>query len=356
MEWQKEMRDPADFISTMKMDLENEDVFVFTPQGRVIVLPHEATPVDFAYAIHSDVGNTCTGAKVNGRIVPLKYQLQNGEVVEILTQSGQTPSRDWLGFIKTSKARSRIKHFITETERTQAVEIGEKLLETEARRLGLSLSRVSRAEVENVAAEYGFAKIEDLHAALGYGRYSARQVVNKLLDVPAPDPPSPEPPRLVPREADSRDLVIKVKGAGEDLLTFRAKCCNPILGEPIVGYVTRGRGIAVHATACKNVTNLMYEAERKIEVEWAPRGFRDSFAIKLQIHSEDRPGMLAGFTSILAGENCNIRSLEARANHGRAEQDAIVDITIDIRDKKQLDKVLSALRRVPGVRDVARMT
>lgn len=361
MEWQKDMRDPADFISTVKMELEHEDVFVFTPQGRVIVLPHEATPVDFAYAIHSAIGDTCTGAKVNGRIVPLKYQLQNGEVVHILTQQGQTPSRDWLGFIKTSKARSRIKHFITETERSQAIEIGEKLLETEARRLGLSLSRVSRATIEAIAAEYGCAKIEDLHAALGYGRYSARQVVNRLTDNPAPaDSPAPETPRPVMRETtlretDSRDLVIKVKGAGEDLLTFRSKCCNPILGEPIVGYVTRGRGIAVHATACKNVTNLMYEADRKIEVEWAPRGSKDPFAIKLQIHSEDRPGMLAGFTSILAGENCNIRSLEARANRGRAEQDAVVDVTIDIRDKKQLDKVIAAFRRVPGVRDVARL-
>lgn len=355
VDWQKEMRDPADFISTVKMDLEHEDVFVFTPQGRVIVLPHESTPVDFAFAVHSNVGTACTGARVNGRIVPLKYQLQSGEVVEILTTQGSTPSRDWLAFVKTSKARSKIRHFISETERTKAIEIGEKLLETEARRLGVALSRVPKASLEEVAAEYGFSKMEDLHAALGYGRYSARQVLAKAAPDQVDLEPKPEPPPKPHKDGTHSDLVIKVKGAGEDLLTFRAKCCNPILGEPIVGYVTRGRGVAIHATNCKNVTNLMYEAERKIDVEWASRQSKDPFHVRLQIHTDDRPGMLAKFTSILANENSNIRSLEAHSDHKAVEHGAVIDVALDIKDKKQLDKITGAIRRVSGVRDVSRM-
>lgn len=357
VEWQKEMRDPAEFLSTMRLDLQQEDVFVFSPQGRVIMLTHGSTPVDFAYAIHSDVGNNCVGAKVNGRIVPLKYQLQNGEVVEILTQSGHSPSKDWLAFVKTGKARSKIKHFVSESERVQAVDIGHKYLETEARRLGVSLSKITKAQMETVASEYGASRMEDLYAQLGYGRYSARQVIAKL----APDHvPTEEKTPVVPvskteggRDPHAKDLVIRVKGVG-DTLTFRGKCCNPIPGEPIVGYVTRGRGVAVHSVNCKNVQNLMYEPERKIDVEWA-RSTKESFEVKVQIHTDDRPGMLAQFTSILANEDCNIRSLEAHTDHKSTENSAIVDMAIEIRDKRQLDKVFSALRRVSGVRDVNRL-
>ncbi|MGD0617835.1 MAG: bifunctional (p)ppGpp synthetase/guanosine-3',5'-bis(diphosphate) 3'-pyrophosphohydrolase, partial [Bryobacteraceae bacterium] len=183
VEWQRELRDPGEFMSTLKVDLYPEEVYAFTPKGRVIVLPRDATPVDFAYAIHTDVGNTCVGAKVNGRIVPLKYALRNGEVVEILTSTGHLPSKDWLTFVKTSRARNKIKHVINTTERAKAIEIGQKYLEREARRLGIGLSRVTRADMEAVAAEYGYGRIEDLHAALGYGKFSPRQVLQKI----APD-------------------------------------------------------------------------------------------------------------------------------------------------------------------------
>ncbi len=356
VEWQREMRDPAGFMSTIRLDLQQEDVFVFSPQGRVIMLTHGATPVDFAYAIHSDVGNTCVGAKVNGRIVPLKYQLQNGDIVEILTQSGHKPSKDWLAFVKTGKARSKIKHFVSETERVQAVEIGQKYLETEARRSGVSLSRISKAQIEAVTSEYGASKLEDLYAQLGYGRYSARQVLAKLapMHVPAEEKSIEEQQRKEPPpDPQTKDLVIRVKGVG-DTMTFRGKCCNPIPGEKIVGYVTRGRGVAVHALSCKNVQNLMYEPERKIEVEWA-RSTKEEFEVKLQIITDDRPGLLAQFTSILAEENCNIRSLEAHLDHKSIEQSAIVDMTIEVRDKKHLDKLTGILRRVSGVRDVNRL-
>ena len=360
VEWQRDMRDPAEFMSTLKVDLYPEEVYTFTPKGRVIILPRDATPIDFAYAIHSDVGNTCTGAKVNGRIVQLKYALRNGDVVEIMTTAGHLPSKDWLSLVKTSRARNKIKHVINTTERVQAIEIGEKYLEREARRLGVAMSRISKNRLEEVASDYGCSKMEDLHAALGYGKFSPRQVLQKL----APDQVPAETPAEQPESATEvhvgaegkgadKDLVVKVRGA-DDLLVYRAKCCNPIRGEAIVGYVTRGKGVAVHSNTCSNVQNLMYEVERKIDVEWA-RATAESFLVKLVVHSEDRPGLLNQLTSVLFAEQTNIRSLEARRDDERASDGAVIDISVDVRDKKQLEKVVSACRRIPGVRDIERV-
>jgi len=359
VEWQSEMRDPTDFMSTLKVDLYPEEVYTFTPRGKVIVLPREATPIDFAYAIHSDVGRQCVGAKVNGRIVQLKYALRNGDVVEILTQAGHLPSKDWLSLVKTSRARNKIRHEINATERAKAIDIGQKYLEREARRLGVQMARISKSEFESIAGEYGCSKMEDLHAALGYGKFSARQVLQKLVPekapAEAPEAPQPAPaPRLVPGvTADDRDLVIKVKGV-DDVLIYRAKCCNPIRGEPIVGYVTRGKGIAVHAVNCANVQNLMYEAERKIDVEWA-RGAAQTFQVKMLVYTQDRPGMLNQLTSVLANEQTNIRSLEARSDDERATDGAIVDMTVEVKDTRQLERVVSAMRRISGVRDIERV-
>jgi GTP diphosphokinase / guanosine-3',5'-bis(diphosphate) 3'-diphosphatase len=368
VEWQKEMGDPGAFMSTLNMDLYPEEVYTFTPLGRVIVLPRDATPIDFAYAVHSDVGNTCVGAKVNGRIVPLKYTLKNGDVVEILTQTGHLPSKDWLALIKTSRARTKIRHVINASERLKAIDIGEKYLEREARRLGVSLSRVSKGDFERVASEYGVSKMEDLHAALGFGKYSARQMLHKLAPDQVPElPPTEEgekpPPRTSHddyveaardgRPADAGDLVIKVKGV-DDLMVYRAKCCNPIRGEPIVGYVTRGKGVAVHSKNCPNVTSLMYEVERQIDVEWA-RSTNEAFPVKMVVYTDDRPGMLNELTSILFHESSNIRSLEARGDDKRNGDGAIVEMTVEMKDKRQLEKVSSAIRRIPGVRDVERV-
>jgi guanosine-3',5'-bis(diphosphate) 3'-pyrophosphohydrolase len=356
VEWQKELHDPGEFMSTLKVDLYPEEVYAFTPMGKVIVLPRDATPIDFAYAIHSDVGNTCVGAKVNGRIVPLKYGLKNGDVVEILTQSGHLPSKDWLAIVKTSKARNKIKHVINTTERAKAIEIGQKYLEREARRAGAQLSRITKADLERVASDYGCGKMEDLHAALGYGKFSARQVLQKLLpdqlEVPLTETPKPAPTTPAQPSGLTGDLVIKVKGC-DDLLVYRAKCCNPIRGEGIVGYVTRGKGIAVHSTNCPNVQNLMYEVERKIDVEWA-RATTESFPVKIMIYTDDRPGMLNQLTSVLFAEQSNIRSLEASADDKRGGDGAVIDMTIEIRDKKQLERVMNAIRRISGVRDVER--
>jgi GTP diphosphokinase / guanosine-3',5'-bis(diphosphate) 3'-diphosphatase len=357
VEWQRDMRDSGEFMSTLKVDLYPDEVYTFTPQGKVIVLPRGATPIDFAYAIHSQVGNSCTGARIGGRIVPLKYGLRNGDVVEIITQAGHMPSKDWLAIVKTSRARNKVRHFINATEHAKAVEIGEKYLEREARRLGVQMSRLGSKQLQEIAGEYGCSKSEDLLAALGFGKFSPRQILHKLApELVSEETPEVEPepkPTYSPDEEANKDLVIKVKGV-DDLLLYLAKCCNPIKGEPIVGYVTRGKGIAVHSQHCSNVQALMYEVERKIEVEWA-RASQDVFLVSLLVRTEDRPGMLSQVTTALFQEQANIRTLETRPSDSPSNEGAVVAMTLEVKDKRQLERVSSALRRVAGVRDIERV-
>lgn len=358
VEWQRELRDPGEFMSTLKVDLYPEEVYTFTPRGRVVALPRGATPIDFAYAIHTEVGHTCIGAKVNGRIVPLRYTLKNGEVVEILTQPGHQPSKDWLALVQTSRARNKIRAVINAAERAKALEIGQKTIEKESRRLGVTMSRFSKAELLAAAADYGYSKYDDLLVGIGFGKLSPRKLLEKLAGASLAEGP-PERERLdlpqapaVPREAPKGDLTIKVRGV-DDVLVYRAGCCNPIPGEPIVGYITRGKGVAVHSVNCRNVQSLLYDLERKIEVEWD--GGARSFPVRISVYTDDRPGILNRLTSILNDEESNIRSLEARTDDSREADGALVEMTVEIRDKKQLERITSAIRRISGVRDVERI-
>jgi GTP pyrophosphokinase len=353
VEWQQDMRDPGEFMSTLKGDLYSDEVYVFTPKGKVVVLPKDSTPVDFAYAIHSDVGTGCVGAKVNNRIVPLKYILRNGDVVEILTQPGHMPSKDWLAFVKTSKARNKIKQIINATERSKAIEIGQKYFEKEARRLSIPISKLDEAVLAQVLADYGAHRLEDIYANLGYGKIEARPILLRFApDRPAEAEPPPVEAPAATANLNAKDLSLRICGM-KDVMMYRATCCNPIPGEAIVGYITRGKGVAVHSVACPNVQNLLYEVERKIDVEWAKES-AESFDVQISISTDDRPGMLAQFTQVLFNESSNIRSLEARGDAERDGDGAIVDIKMEVKDKRQLEKILSALRRIPGVRDIER--
>ena len=265
--------------------------------------------------MHSEVGNTCTGAKVNGRIVQLKYMLRNGDVVDILTQAGHEPSKDWLAIVKTSRARNKIKHVINANERERAIEIGQKYLEKEARRLGFTLNRIQKANWSVWAGEYGLGKVEDLYAASATASFPRVRCcrnprLNRFPRNRARSVIEPAPSQGYRQKDD--DAVIKVHGV-DDVMVYRAKCCNPIKGEAIVGYVTRGKGIAVHSKMCPNVQNLMYDSERKIEVDWA-RNASDSFPVRIVVHTDDRPGLLHQLTSVLSDENTNVRSLEAKAD------------------------------------------
>ena len=355
IEWVKEMQEPSEFLSTLKVDLYPEEVYAFTPKGKVLALPRGATPVDFAYAVHTEVGNQCIGAKVNGQIVPLRHRLSNGDVVEILTQKGHAPSRDWLNFVRTSRARSRIRHYINFIERSQATEVGRRLLEREARQSGRNLKRIPEDELLRVASEYGCAKLEDLFADVGYGKYSARQILSNALREPLAEKTEASeetPPRLVStvkKMLGFGEATVQV-GGQEDLVVFRAKCCNPIPGDDIVGYVTRGRGVAVHAKTCPNVENLLYQAERRIDVDWVG-GASTLYPVSLLIRAQDRPGMLADITSVISETGSNIRTLESHPDDLHAR----IDLILEIGDRKQLERIMANIRKISGVFGVERL-
>ncbi len=356
IEWVKDMQEPSDFMSTLKVDLYPEEVYAFTPKGKVLALPRGATPVDFAYAVHTQVGNQCIGAKVNGQIVPLRHRLSNGDVVEILTQKGHAPSRDWLNFVCTSRARSKIRHYINLIERDQATEVGRRLLDREARQLGRSLKKIPEASLLRVASEYGCAKLEDLYADLGYGKYSARQIIGNALGEPLAEKTekTEEAPQTivstVKRVLGLGAATVRV-GGQEDLMVFRAKCCNPIPGDEIVGYVTRGRGVAVHSSTCPNVQNLLYEAERRIDVEWGGSPVGSTYPVNLLIRAQDRPGMLADITSVISDTGSNIRTLGSHPDTLHAR----IDVTLEITDRKQLERIMANIRRISGVFGVERL-
>ncbi len=369
VEWQREMTDPNEFLSTLKIDLYPEEVYTFTPKGKVVVLPSDASPIDFAYAIHTEVGHSCIGAKVNGRMVQLRAKLKNGDIVEVVTQSGHTPSRDWLTFTKSSRARNKIKHWLNEHQRERAIEIGKKLLEREARKYKIPLSRIHDADYVRVAGEYGVVTASDLLAAVGFGKYSSRQVLNKLS-------PGALSPGTGEAEADNsvdtrvggmseavrrvhlnpRSDALEVEGQ-DDLLVYRARCCNPIRGEEIVGYVTRGKGVAVHARRCPNVQNLLYESDRRISVEWAPspdespNGRKMTYPVKVVIYCDDRAGMLKELTAVISDDGTNIRGVDSKAGTGA---EAVVEFVLEAEDVRHLTRIVTSLRRVTGVRDVQR--
>jgi len=361
--WQRDVSDPNEFLSTLKVDLYPEEVYTFTPKGKVLVLPRESTPIDFAYSIHTEVGHSCTGAKVNGRMVPLRHKLHSGDIVEVITQPGHKPSRDWLAIVKSSRARNKIKHWLNVHQRERAIEIGKKLIEKEARKYRIPFKEIKEADLQRAASEYGLGRPDDLMAGIGYGKYSARQVLAKFAPAGAqPMSDSEEQAAshgftsgissVVRRVFGGDANAIVVRGYG-DLLVYRARCCNPIRGESIVGYVTRGKGVAVHSSDCPNVTNLLYEPDRRIDVQWA--GGKDdqpvSYPVKITLLCDDRFGMLKQITAVIGDTHTNIRNMESRSQNGQA----CIDLVLEIADLKHLQKIMDGVRQIPGVHDVQRL-
>ena len=368
VEWQKEMTDPNEFLSSLKMDLYPDEAYTFTPKGKVVVIPADGTPIDFAYTIHTEVGHTCVGAKVNGRMVPLRHKLRTGDIVEIVTQKDHKPSRDWLTFVKSPRARNKIKHWLNEDQRRRAVEIGRKLLEREARRFKVPMSQIADQDLGRIANEYGVATAADLLATLGQGKLSAHQVLNKF--VPGFATQGDAAPLVETKPGDSgspamSDAVRKLHLTGSDslqvegqndLLVYRARCCNPIRGEEIIGYVTRGKGVAGHARSCPNVQNLLYESDRRIAVEWSrvgddSAGKPQRYPVKITVFCDDRTGMLKEMTAVISDDNTNIRGVEIRQDENG---EAIVDFVVEAEDVRHLNRMVLGLRRVEGVRAVQR--
>jgi len=360
VEWTQEVKDSREFIDTLKLDLYPKDVYAFTPMGKVIQLPRGATPVDFAFMIHSEVGNTCTGARVNSRMVPLRTQLQNGDVVEIIRSPNAHPSRDWLNFVVTSRARNRVRHWVADQQRTESIEIGRKLFEKEASRFQLSGKKLlhdSNGDLKRISNEYGYGRTDDLLAAMGYGKIIPRNVVAKYL--------GPEKFEALDKQKESRlrtgvravkrfitgDDAIVVRGV-EDLMVNRARCCNPLHGEEIIGYITRGKGVAVHTARCRNVKQLMVNPERIVTVEWASKPEKTAYAVKLLARTENRTGMIAEITGAISDMKTGIR--DARASIG-PDQKGRIEVTVEVFDVKHLDKVMNSIKNVTGVLDVERL-
>jgi GTP diphosphokinase / guanosine-3',5'-bis(diphosphate) 3'-diphosphatase len=355
LELQQEVRDPHEFMQNLKIDLYPDEVYVFTPKGEVRSLPRGATPVDFAYGVHTDVGHQCVAALINGKMVPLRTRLQNGDIVQIQTQPGHRPSRDWLSFVVTSRARSKIKHVLQSEERARSIEFGRRLFEKEARRFDLNPKTLLESpEMHAFAEEYGAPSTEDLLAYVGFGKLAPRTLVQKAvpngqLREKAPDSPMVSAVKRVLGAAGASDKI-KVRGA-DDIMVFLAKCCSPIRGERIVGYITRGKGVSVHASTCRNVLNLLFDPGRKIEVEWDGQADQAPYVVRLTMRVEDRKGMLAEISSKVSNINTNITNMEA---HAGADRQARIEMTVEIRDVKHLDKVIKSIKGVDGVLGVER--
>lgn len=351
-----------DFIESLKLDLFPKDVYAFTPMGKVIQLPRGATPIDFAYAIHSAVGDTCTGAKINGRIVPLRTEIKNGDVIEILTTSNSKPSRDWLGHVVTSRAKNRIRHWISEQQREESVEMGRKLLEREAERFRVPNKKLinNDSEMKRIANDYGLSRSEDLLASIGYGKTLPRNVLAKHLGSEKFEELDPEKKQET-RISSGVKAVRKFIGIGEDaiivkgvdnLLTTRARCCNPLRGEDIIGYISLGKGIVVHNKRCKNVGQLMVNRDRIVEVSWAKSEKEEIQSVQLLATTENRTGMLAGITNAIAEIKTGIRDAHAVVSK---DDIGMIEVTVEVYDKKHLDKVISAVQQVAGVIAVERI-
>ena len=367
VEWQKEMTDPNEFLSSLKMDLYPDEVYTFTPKGKVVVVPADGTPVDFAYTVHTEVGHTCVGAKVNGRMVPLRTKLRTGDIVEIVTQKDHKPSRDWLSFVKSPRARNKIKHWLNEDSRRRAVDVGRKLLEREARKYKVPMTQIDDQDLGRIANEYGVATAADLLATIGQGKHSAHQILNKIAPGYAAKEETESGLEAKPTSVDGvmSEAVRKLHLTGSDslqvegqndLLVYRARCCNPIRGEEIIGYVTRGKGVAVHARSCPNVQNLLYESDRRIAVEWSRvgdqvEGRRQRYPVKITVFCDDRAGMLKELTAVISDDDTNIRGVDTKRG---PEGEAAVEFVVEAEDLRHLNRMVLGIRRVAGVRAVQR--
>ncbi len=352
LDWERELKDPREFIQSLKIDLFEDEVYVFTPRRDVLALPQGATPVDFAYMIHSEVGDRCVGAKVNGKLVPLETKLKNGDIVEIVTNPNHKPSRDWLKFVKTAKAKAKIRHWIKTEERSSCISLAKEILEKESRKLGLNFQKeLKKGALEKVAEEFSYKNVEDLLAAVGYAKLTPKQVLNKLI---------PQQNRTDglknkqerqnsnhTKQEVARKEGVEIKGA-KDLLVRYAKCCQPVKGDPIIGYISRGRGVVVHTTDCPNVKNL--EPQRLVEVSWTGEENK-TYTATIKIISKNQKGALAQIAGALSDEEINILSGHF---HTRVDDTTEIFFTIEIDSSEHLYATLEKLSKLNPVIEAIR--
>jgi GTP pyrophosphokinase len=358
LEWQSDSSDAREFMETLKIDLFTDEVFVFTPKGDVINLPKGATPLDFAFTIHSAIGNRCIGAKANGKIVTLDYQLATGDIVEILTtqSANHGPSRDWLKVVKTSQAKNKIRQWFKKERREENIEKGREALEREAKRQGYALSQLIKAEwVDGIFKKYGFTSMDDLYSALGYGGIPTNQVLTRLIDEYRKANNQEQPENVIKetrpeKEKNFNDNGISVKGIDNVMVRF-AKCCNPVPGDPVIGYITKGRGVSVHRADCINLSDESVETNRLIEVSWVGE-HKASYNAEIQLVAKDRQAILADITNAIADIKINVTAINARTARNKQ---VVINMNMEIHDTQQLEKVMKYLGRLQDVVDVYRV-
>lgn len=363
MEWQSDLKDPSEFMNSLKLDLFNTEVFVFTPNGQVVDLPVGSTPVDFAYKIHSEVGNKCVGAKVNGRIVPLNYQLQNGQRVEIMTtKNAQGPSRDWLKFVKSTQAKQKIKQWFKKERRDENVEKGQEMIVAEIKRQNLPVKVVLNEDyLDSILKRLSLKSLEDMYNAIGYGGILTSQVVPKIKEKFFKDQKEEQAKvrdndkieELVNKKKEIRknDTGIVVKGIDDILVRF-AKCCMPVPGDNIIGYITRGRGVTIHRSDCENFEHTDESENRFIEVAWA-NNFSTSYSASVQVVSLDRKGLLSEVTMTIHELDMVMSGINAKIDKNGI---AIVNISVEISDIEELNKLIKKLKNLEDVIEVKRVS
>jgi guanosine-3',5'-bis(diphosphate) 3'-pyrophosphohydrolase len=349
MESQKEVKDPKEFLDTVRLDLFPDEVYVFTPKGDVKSLPEGATPIDFAYTVHTDVGHHCVGAKVNGKLVPLRYTLRQGDIVEVVTSPGQHPSRDWLKIAKSNRARAKINQWLKVEERARSLELGREFFEREAKKYRLTAATLLASdELKKLGAELGFPSVDDLLASIGYGKTSLQQVLGRIAPGAVREPVETRVPQKAPRKSDG---AVRIRGV-DDLLVRFAKCCAPVPGDSIVGFITRGRGLTVHARDCLSVAKNVLDKERLVAVEWeASEPAKRPVRIAVYI-GRDRPGLLAEITTAISSCHGNITKADITVTDDRK---GINHFVVEVEDLKQLQAIMQAIREVKDVINVERV-
>jgi GTP pyrophosphokinase len=348
LEWQQNIQDPQEFLHSIKEDLFPEEVYVFTPKGDLLNFPKGSTVIDFSYRIHSEVGHHCSGARVNGQLVPLKYILRNGDTIEIITTNQQTPSRDWLKFVKTARAKSKIRNWIKSQQRDRSIALGRELLEGDFQRYKLEYASLRReGKIESIAKDLGLKDEEGLLAAVGYGKITSKQVLVKLVPPETLDSGKKQPVGTLARlfrlvAGHKRDLGVRVNGVDDVLVRF-ARCCNPLPGEDIIGFITRGRGVTVHVSSCARV--LESDPQRKVDVTWEHDG-KSARPVKLEVTCVDKPGLLAAISSAITSADVNISRAQVQTYPG---QKAMNIFEVMLRDSDQLNRVLRNISKVKGV-------
>jgi len=352
-EWQGELQDSSEFLETVKMDLYPNDVYVFTPKGEVKEFPRGATPVDFAYSIHSDIGHRCIGAKVGGRLVPLKYQLKSGDSVEILTAPNHHPSKDWLKFVKTSRAQTKIRQWIKMEQRERSIDLGREICEKEFRKFTLNFAKlVKSGEIQNVLNDFGLQSVDELMASVGYGKVSPKQIAGKLvppekLETEGKKKESPIE-KIIHLVQKKPEDAIKIKGVDDMMVRF-ASCCNPLPGDRITGFITRGRGITIHTADCSNVLNS--DPQRKVKVEWDVK-HKQTHPVRIRVTCADRKGLLADISSAISSHGANITNATLNTTENKR---SISTFAVEIKDLNHLRKIIASLEKIKGIVTVERL-